>query len=186
MKRIGIFGGSFDPPHVGHVLAVKYILSIGAVDEVIVVPVFEHAFHKPLTSFEVRMSLVELAFLGEPKVLVSGIERTLPRPNYSLYTVRALATQNPGESLRLVVGADVLHDIDKWHKFDELAELAPLLILGRAGVPHADAPLAVLPQVSSSEIRELLLHDESVGLLAQLLPKAVLDFILEQRLYGAS
>lgn len=190
VKQVAVFGGSFDPPHVGHVLAVKYLVSIGAVDEVTIVPVFEHAFHKPLTAFDVRLRLVELAFAGENGVNVSSIERELPRPNYTLNTVRALAKQRPDVQLRLVVGADVLFDIDRWHRFDELIELAPLLVLGRSGVSHPSAPVAVLPAVSSSEIRDRLAQQGSSpstdndAMLRRLVPKLVLDHIFEQGLYG--
>jgi len=190
VKQVAVFGGSFDPPHVGHVLLVKYLLSIGVVDEVCIVPVFEHAFHKPLTEFDVRLRLVELAFAGEPHVQVSSIERQLSRPNYTLNTVRALARQRPGVQLRLVVGADVLFDIDRWHKFDELVQLAPLLILGRAGVSHPSAPEAVLPAVSSSLVREQLAEQaahpsaENEQMLRRLVPKAVLDHIIDEGLYG--
>jgi len=190
VKRVAVFGGSFDPPHVGHVLAAKYLVSIGAVDEVTVVPVFEHAFHKPLTDFDIRLKLVELAFSGESYVNVSPVERELPRPNYTLYTVRALGQKRPDVQFRLVVGADVLFDIDRWHKFDELVELSPLLVLGRVGVSHPSAPVAVLPSVSSSEIREHLAQQgtspnaENEEILRRLVPKAVLDHILMQGLYG--
>jgi nicotinate-nucleotide adenylyltransferase len=190
VKQVAVFGGSFDPPHVGHVLAVKYLRSIGVVDEVAIVPVFEHAFHKPLTAFDVRLRLLELAFAGEQDVHLSPIERDLPRPNYTLNTVRALSQQRPDVQLRLVVGADVLFDIDRWHQFQNIIELAPLLVLGRAGVSHPSAPVAVLPAVSSSEIRDRLAQQsahpsaDNEEMLRRLVPKAVIDYIFEQGLYG--
>ena len=188
MATIGIFGGSFDPPHVGHVLSVKYLLSVGLVDEVIVVPVFEHAFHKELTPYEVRSRLVQLAFADEPRATVSLIEAQLPRPNFTLNTVRFLQEERPGDQLRLIVGADVLHDIDRWHHFDELSERAPLIVLGRAGVSHAGAPVPYLPQVSSTEIRNLLAAAAAgdatqAQQLTYLLPRVVLEEIRRQHWY---
>jgi nicotinate-nucleotide adenylyltransferase len=91
---------------------------------------------------------------------------------------------------RLLVGADVLHDIQRWHKFDQLCALAPLLVLGRAGVSDVAAPPPVLPLVSSSEVRKLLAdyaqkpNTETREQLARLLPKAVLDHIHQAHLYG--
>ena len=186
MKTIALFGGSFDPPHVGHVLAVRYLLVTGAVDEVLIVPVYEHAFHKQLTQFEVRLELLRLAFADETRVTVSSVEQSLPRPNYTLNTVKALADQFPQAQFRLVVGADVLPDLDKWHHFEELRSLAPLLVLGRSGVTHADSPQSFLPEVSSTEVRELLRRLGNASdkerapeheALAQLVPKRVLDAI---------
>ena len=203
MLRRAIFGGSFDPPHIGHVLAVKYILSTGAADEVVIVPVFQHAFNKQLTDYDVRLQLTRLAFVDEAKVQVSAIERDLPTPNYTLNTLLALKEEFPRDQLRLVVGADVLHDVDKWHHFEQVQQLAPLLILGRSGVPHEQAPVAHLPEVSSSQLRSLLSqlpklldvivdqsdrHEQTTQAttlqqLSTLLPRAVLDRILADGLY---
>ncbi len=181
MSTLALFGGSFDPPHVGHVLAVRYLLSVGAADALIIIPVFEHAFDKHLSPFEQRVRLVELAFEDEPRARVSTIESRLPRPNYTLNTVMALKREYPEDDLRLVVGADVLQDVDKWHRFDQLVSLCPLLVLGRRGVEHPEAPPAYLPDVSSSEIRALLASrsrgddpDERSDQVRWMLPRAVL------------
>ncbi len=151
--RTGVFGGSFDPPHVGHVLAAKYLLSVGLVDQVLVVPVFAHAHDKPLSPFDTRLRLCDAAFDGESRVGVSAIEADLPRPSYTLRTLEALHRAHPLEQLRLVIGADVLAETDKWYRFGEVANLAPPLVLGRAGVSLPDGPPVVLPQISSTEVR---------------------------------
>jgi len=184
LSIVAILGGSFDPPHIGHVLAVKYLLATGAADRVVVIPVFEHAFAKPLSPFERRVAWLRAAFENESGVQISEIERDLPLPNYTLNTVRALSRDLPGQTLRLVVGADVLSDVDKWHHFEELVQLAPLLVLGRAGISHPDAPPAVLPQVSSTQVRaRLRAHKthptpQTAALLRQLMPSATLTAIL--------
>lgn len=207
MLRRAIFGGSFDPPHIGHVLSVKYILSTGAADEVVIVPVFQHVFNKKLTDYDVRLMLTRLAFADEANVQVSSIERDLPTPNYTLNTLLALKEQYPGDQLQLVVGADVLHDVDQWHQFDQVVKLAPLLILGRSGVTHEQAPVAHLPQVSSSQVRSLLsqlpkklalapglypsqsqdpaaeAQGSTLQHLSTLLPRTVLNRILADELY---
>lgn len=192
MVKRAIFGGSFDPPHIGHVLAVKYILNTGACDEVVVVPVFQHAFNKKLTDYDTRLALTRLAFEDEKQVHVSAIERDLPAPNYTLNTLLALKEQYRHDELRLVIGADVLHDVDKWHHFDQVVELAPLLILGRSGVMHPQAPEAYLPEVSSSQVRSLLrqlpmnpsqTQAATFRQLSTLLPKTVLSRIIAAGLY---
>src|SRR5262249_41133779 len=153
------FGGSFNPPHVAHVLAVVYALSIAPIDHVLVVPVFQHPFAKELASFEDRLEMCALALGWLPRVSGSALERDLGGESYTLRTVEHLRSQHPEWALRLLVGADVLLDLPKWHRFDRIAEIAPPLVLGRAGVPVDHAPSAgcivasdvALPRISSTE-----------------------------------
>ena len=188
--RVAVYGGSFDPPHVAHQLAIELVMSCGKVDRVLIVPVYEHAFQKSLAAFEHRVRMCELAMLDSGHAEVSSIESRLKHPNYTLDTLRALLAEHPDYELRLVVGADVLRDVAKWHKFDEVKRLAPVLPLGRAGVACADAPPARLPDVSSSQIRRWLRGRPAASVseplrsrLLQLLPEAVLRYIEENDLY---
>ncbi len=154
--NVAFYGGSFDPPHVGHVLAAAYLLAVAGFDRVLVVPVFEHAFAKPLLPFADRLSLCQLAFARLGGVQVSPIESELPHPNYTLDTLRALQQEHPDWQLRLVIGSDVLKETGQWRAFDEVRALAPLLVLGRHGYPAPEAPLPVLPDISSSRLRAAL------------------------------
>jgi nicotinate-nucleotide adenylyltransferase len=184
-EEVAVFGGSFNPPHVGHVLAVSYVRSCWGIRRVVVVPVFEHAFDKDLAEFSVRAELTRLAFEWLPEVEVSAVEETLPRPSFTLQTLTRLAADHPGWALRLVVGSDVLHERDKWRAFDRIETLAPLIVIGRAGHPHPDAPPAVLPEVSSTRVRELLRSDssEANAELSALVPLRVRERIRERGLY---
>jgi nicotinate-nucleotide adenylyltransferase len=179
---VAIFGGSFNPPHVGHVLACAYLLSTQPVDEVLVVPVFHHVFGKELATFDDRLAMCRLAMEWIPGVRVSDIERELGGESRTLYTIEALRAREPDRSYRLVIGADVLADLSKWHRFDRIAELAPPLVLGRAGHPAPGAPPAVLPEVSSTVIRALAAAGR-LGEAAALVPRAVARHIAERRLY---
>lgn len=184
---VALFGGSFDPPHVGHVLAVAYVLATGGFDRVLVVPVFAHAFDKELSPFEHRVQMALLAFAEMPKVTVSTVEAELGTPSRTLRTIQHLQKEHPDFRLRLVVGADVLEAKDQWFGFDEVARLAPLLVLGRAGISHPDAPQAMLPDVSSTGVRALLrgvpgpraASDE----LRRVVPLRVLHYIDQHGLY---
>ena len=190
--RVAVFGGSFNPPHVAHVLAVVYALSTAPIDEVLVVPVFRHPFAKELASFEERLAMCELGLGWIPRVTVSPVERELGGESLTLRTVEHLAEAHPDWSLRLLIGADVLGDLPKWHRFDRIAEVAPPLVLGRVGVvpptpgegsvPIPTAPLPVLPRVSSTEIRSAIAAGDLDAVRARV-PKAVLDFIEQHRLY---
>lgn len=183
---LAVYGGSFDPPHIGHVLAVHYVLSVGLAERVLVVPVYQHALEKKLSPFEARLEMCRRAFSPDPRVEVTDIERTLPRPNYTLYTLEKLRELYPGEALRLVVGADVLSEAPHWHRFDEVRKLAPLLVLGRAGVVSSEAPLAILPEVSSTEARTWWrpdAPDEAKSKRERLIPLGVREVIQARGLY---
>lgn len=185
-SEIAVFGGSFNPPHVGHVLAVAYVLATQRVDRVLCVPAFHHPFNKELCAFEHRAEMARLAMLDIARCEVSLIERELGADvSRTLDTVEALHARYPAARLRLLIGADVLADKDKWHRFDRIVELAPPLILGRAGVCHPGAPAAVLPAVSSSDIRAALSQDDLASV-QEMLPWRVRDYLVHHRLYCAA
>jgi nicotinate-nucleotide adenylyltransferase len=185
---VAVLGGSFDPPHVGHVLLAGWALAAGGVDRVLVVPTFGHAFGKKSAPFDDRVRMAELAFtaLDPQRVSVSRIEETLPTPSYTVRTLEALTAAMPGVSLRLLCGADVLGELEKWKEPDRVLSLAPLLASGRCGHPRAAGRFAVttlgpdLPEVSSTEIRAALADGRSVD---GLLPTEVLEHVRDRRLY---
>jgi nicotinate-nucleotide adenylyltransferase len=185
---VALFGGSFNPPHVGHVLAVTYALSVGLVDRVLVVPVFDHALGKRLAPFEQRLELCRLAFGWLPQVEISSIEARLGAPSRTLHTILALEAEHPDWGLRLLVGSDITGEIEKWHAFAEIERLAPPLVLVRAGARAPGGSPSLLPEVSSTEVRALLARarpGEPIDpALAALVPRAVLDYAIAQGLYG--
>jgi nicotinate-nucleotide adenylyltransferase len=187
-KSVAIYGGSFDPPHVSHVLAAVYALKIGGFERVLVVPVFEHAFHKQLTPFQHRTRMCELAFAGIEGVEVSAIEGELSTPSLTLRTLEHLASVHPDWSMRLLVGSDVLGETSKWHAFERVSQLAPPYVVARPGYAQPDARAALLPDVSSTRVREALAtpsEPEHEALLATSVPRAVLAYIAEHCLYAS-
>lgn len=182
-RRVAVFGGSFNPPHVGHVLAAVYALSTAPIDEVLVVPVYRHPFAKELASFEDRLSMCRLAMGWIPRVTISTVEEELGGESLTLRTVEHLEATHPEWALRLLVGADVLADLPKWHRWDRIAEIAPPVVLGRSGVDRTDAPIPVLPRVSSTEMRAALGRGDLDAVRA-LIPASVLDHIAARGLYG--
>lgn len=183
---VAVFGGSFDPPHAGHLLALSYLRGVAGFDRVLVVPVFAHAFDKDLAPFEHRMRMCELGFAHLSGVEVSPIEQRLGPPSWTLRTIREIAGSHPEWRLRLAIGADVLAEVHRWHAFDELAALAPTYVLGRHGITDPAAPRPLLPEVSSTEVRQLLCARHSArsrSELELLVPRAVLRYITESNLY---
>lgn len=183
--KIGILGGSFDPPHLGHLLLGTYALASCDIDRLLVVPVFQHALGKELTPFEHRLRMCELAFADLRRAEVSPLERELGGTSRTLRLIEALERLHANASFRLVIGADILHEVEKWHAFDEIQRRAPLFVAGRGGVEHGDvdARTPVLPDISSSEVRELLQRGEHPG---AWVPRSVHEYLCQHRLYGAS
>ena len=186
--RIGIFGGSFDPPHAAHVMLAAYVLSIGEIDRLMVIPNAKHALDKRShASFAHRRRMCELAFADLRRVEVSSIEQELGGTSYTLDTLEELRRRHPGSELRLVVGEDILRELDRWHRFDRVAKLAPPIVIGRSGAAVATAATYALtvmpvslPEISSTDVRERLATGRPV---IGLVPSAVADYATEHGLY---
>ena len=198
MSRVAVFGGSFNPPHVGHVLACALILSVEEVDRVLVVPTFMHPFAKPLAPFEDRATMCELAMAWMPGVEVSRVEADLGGESRTLRTLETLARTHPEWALRLIIGADILAEAPRWFGFDAITKLAPPIVLGRAGVAaiggaqnsaiggaqnSAGAGPALLPEVSSTQVRAAVARG-AWSELEKLVPRAVLAHVRSRGLYG--
>lgn len=178
--HVALFGGSFNPPHMGHALAGLYVLETSDVDELWLVPTFKHPFDKQLISYEDRFAMCEMvaSALG-PRARVSEVERRLPEPSRTLNTVKALMAEHPGHRFSLIVGSDLEKEITTWYGADELLRLVPLIVVGRRGTQGARE--VAIPDISSSEVRARLARGEPVD---DLLPRRVLDYIRRRTLYG--
>lgn len=179
--NVGLFGGSFNPPHVAHLLAVSYVLATQPLDQVLVVPTFGHPLGKRLTPFAHRLAMCERAFRDLRRVEVSDIESRLGDTSRTLYTLRALQSEHPAWRLRLIVGADILDERDRWFGWDEIVELAPPIIVGRQGFEHPEAPFPLLPALASRDLRAKIQRGDDVS---ELLPREVLAYIRASGLYA--
>lgn len=179
---LGLFGGSFDPPHHGHVLTACYALAAGEIDALWVVPTFEHPLGKPLTPFAHRMRMCERAFADLRRCEVVDLERQLGGVSYTVELLEAIRRREPGRALRLLVGSDILGQTNRWRDYGRVCELAPPLVVQRSGHRPEYAPEdeVAMPEVSSTELRERLARGERpIGLL----PRAVLNYAREHALY---
>lgn len=184
-RTLAVYGGSFDPPHVGHFLVAAFVASLTGVDELLLVPAFEHAFGKRFeAAYEHRVALVRAMARDLPRTRVSTLERDLGGTRYTVDVVRALKTSRPDAALRLVLGADVAAETERWHRWDELQTLAPPLFVRRAGFPAPEASPAIdFPEVSSTEVRRRL----QCGVpLEGLVPSSVEQLIRRRNLYGTA
>jgi nicotinate-nucleotide adenylyltransferase len=185
--NVAIYGGSFDPPHIAHLFTASYVLATGGFARLLVVPVFEHAFPKPLAPFEHRVAMCRLCFAGLRDVEVSDIEASLPRPSYTERTLERIAREHPDWRLRFVMGSDAVADTSKWHDYEGVARLAPPFVVTRRGHELAGGGPALLPEVSSTRIRSLLANrgasSASESELSTLVPDTVLAYIEQNALY---
>lgn len=179
MSAWAIFGGSFDPPHVGHVLAASWVLATHEIDALVVVPAFSHPFGKDMTPFPHRLRMCELAFAGLSRARISDLEARLGGASYTVRTLEAL--KRTGAELHLVVGTDIVDDIPRWKDGHRIPELASLIVVGRGGHEDGTPREVVMPEISSSEIRARLKSGDSCE---GLVPRTVLAHIRRYQLYG--
>ena len=175
--EIALFGGSFDPPHVGHLLAAAYVLATEPVDELWFVPVAGHPLGKPLQApFEHRAELCELAIadLGLRRARVSRVEAELGGEGRTVDLLEHLHRAHPQHRWALVLGSDLAAQRAQWKRFERIEELARMIPIERAGFPVPGGAGALLPEVSSTQVRALL---ASGGDASRLVPRAVLRAI---------
>ena len=199
--RIGLFGGTFDPPHLGHL-----ILASEAQDQLeltrllwTLTPEPPHKQDQPITSIEHRLAMVNLAIEDNPSFELSHVELDRPGPHYTLDTVRIVAEQNPNAEIVPIIGGDSLSDLPTWHRPKELlyachwvgvmrrpGELANLEALERklpgisSKVHYVDAPLL---EIASREIRSRIAEGRPFR---YYLPPSVYEYIKENHLYRQS
>lgn len=168
--RIAVFGGSFNPPHIGHALVLQWLLWSGKADQVLVVPSDGHPLKKTtFAPLEVRVGLLnemveEMGVLklphprgGRPynQIEVLPVEGGLPKPVYSYDLMTHLREMYPEDDLHFLIGADILDEAHKWHLWEKLREDFPFIITGREGYESRTAN-PTFPDYSSTRIRELM------------------------------
>ncbi len=185
MTQVAVFGGSFNPPHVGHVLACALVRSTEDIDRLLVVPAYKHPFAKALAPFDDRVTMCELAMGWMPGVEVSRVEEELGGESRTLRTLETLAETHPDWRLRLIIGADILAEAHRWFGFDAIAKLAPPIVLGRAGVDAPGAGPAFLPEVSSTLVRAAIARGDWSEA-ERRVPRAVLAHVRARGLYATT
>lgn len=197
-QRLGVFGGTFDPPHNGHLRLAREALKDLALDRLlwVITPDPPHKIGRSISPLPLRLEMLQAALLGEPAYEISLVDAHRPGPQYTVDTLRILKKDNPTACLIFLMGGDSLHDLPTWYKPQELlAEVTELGILRRPAddldLPHLEARLPGLKAklryirtwrtaVSSTRVRSLVQHGKSI---THLVPQAVADIILREGLY---
>jgi len=133
MRRIGLFGGTFDPPHVGHLVLAEWAWASLRLDRVVFMPagVPPHKLGRRRSNPAHRLAMTRLAVRGNPALAVSDLEARREGPSYTVDTLRALHRRHPRARLFLLMGADSLADFPTWREPAEIARLATLVVAGR-------------------------------------------------------
>jgi nicotinate-nucleotide adenylyltransferase len=195
--RIGVFGGSFDPVHLGHLILAEQCREQGRLDQVWFLPAARppHKLEQELTPFAQRVEMLHLAIAGQPAFRVEELEKDRPGPGYTAVTLEELHRLHPEHEWFLVIGGDALRDLPGWYQPERIVALAELLVMPR---PGADLPpveelrsklgAAVRVQVvdvpligiSSTALRQKIREGRSVR---YLVPRAVEAYIRDKLLY---
>ncbi|MDD6269829.1 MAG: nicotinate (nicotinamide) nucleotide adenylyltransferase [Oscillospiraceae bacterium] len=199
MKRTGIYGGSFDPVHKGHIHLAKTAMKYFDIDEVIFVPAKVSPFKQSktdVTEGKHRLAMLRLALENEPSMSVSDYELLQENVSYTIYTVRHMKELYKEDTLVLLMGSDMFLSFQKWYCWQEIMSLAEIgcisrnsgdrdMLLKQAGIlsefGKANVCCDDILPVSSTEIRKFLKKGEECSCY---LPENVVQYIVKHNLYG--
>lgn len=183
-----IFGGSFDPIHVGHISLATEVVKSGLANEVwfMVSPQNPHKEQCNLSDENVRLQMVQAAIEGYEHFKACDFEFNLPRPSYTINTLSALEAGYPDREFILLVGADNWEKFDRWYKHDEILSCYKIIVYPRGNSDIPELPFGVtwlsaeLHDISSTQIRGLVADGKTIS---GLVPVAVEGFINQNNLY---
>jgi len=190
MNRIGLYFGSFNPVHIGHLIIAESILDQEVIDEVwmVVSPLNPFKKKKDILDHNSRLELINKAVKGNEAVKASSIEFDMPMPSYTIDTLRVLDTKYPNRKFSLIMGADNLEHLDKWKESTEIIGSYKIYVYPRLGyytskfdneksIVRVDAPII---ELSSTSIRNKLKEGRSIKYLTR---ESVREEILKQGWY---
>ena len=198
--RIGLFGGTFDPIHLGHLILAERCREEAGLEEMWFLPSYvpPHKAERAITRFEQRCEMVALATTGQPAFRVERIEKELPPPSFTSETLAELQARHPGHEFSLVIGGDSLSDFATWHMPQRIVELARLVAVPRPGATAVTAgDLAAQLGLSPERIRLTLVECPAIDIasleirarvaagktIRYLVPRSIEEYLRERKLY---
>ncbi|MEY2501602.1 MAG: nicotinate-nucleotide adenylyltransferase [Verrucomicrobiota bacterium] len=187
MKTIGIFGGTFDPIHNGHLILARDAIEQLGLDELLFIPaaLSPHKLRQQPTAADVRVEMLRAAIEGEPRFCVDTLELERPAPSYTVDTVEALRARETAAQLVFLVGEDNVTQLSTWHRFVELSRMVQFAVLDRSGLntTHPYPTVRRHVDISGTDIRNRVARGQSIR---YLVPPAVEKIISQRQLYRES
>lgn len=188
--RVGVFGGTFDPPHLGHLSVAQEVAEAADLDRVLWIPAARppHKLDRSITDAGIRAEMVAAAIRGNPRFALSRVELEREGISYTVDTLGHLAEQHPEWDLFLLMGADQVAQLSEWRRPEEIGKRANVLAFGRAGgdagFPDAPVPVRFVPttrlDISASLVRRRIADRQSIR---YMVPDSVLSIIEREQLY---
>lgn len=186
--NIGILGGSFDPPHIGHLLAIRQILELRPdIDMILLVPAYQHQWKQSVATPKDKVAMLH-SFI-QPRIDISEIELQRKGVSYAIDTIKAIKAETKA-SIYWIVGSDILREFHKWQKKEELTNEARFLVFPRdpyhlpkhipAGFEVIQDKHLITTNISSTAIRNRIKQGKSIE---YLVPREVEKYIISKRLY---
>lgn len=192
MSRFGILGGTFDPPHNGHIAIAETAIRKLKLDKVIFIPAKTppHKSREKISSQQDRLAMINLAVGGRKKIEISEIEFNRPGPSYTVDTLAELQKKYPGYEFYFLIGADNIPELESWHQPEKILEMVKVAAACRPGFSTDDKYSDIIESfdmtpvnISSTMIREKVRSGQSIS---GLLPVDVEEYILKRNLYIAN
>jgi nicotinate-nucleotide adenylyltransferase len=201
MSRVGIFGGTFDPIHLGHLILAEQCREQVGLDQVWFVPAARppHKLDRPLTRFDQRVEMIALAIAGQPSFRIDELEKDRAGPSYTADTLGELRRQHPDCEFCLMFGADTIADLPNWRDPSRVVAQAGLAVSGRPGhaIPTAEQVRAMLRDCDPSALRYQAVESPLIDISSRdlrsrvalgksiryMVPRAVECYIDEKKLY---
>jgi nicotinate-nucleotide adenylyltransferase len=184
LKKIGIYGGTFDPVHHAHLILARYALETLGLDEVIFIPAALSPLKKtaPVANGELRLAMLRAAIKSEPKFAADDCELCRPTPSYTIDTVEEIRRRNNGTAIYCLIGEDNVDRLTEWQRFAELEKMVQFVVLDRRGEPasHCYRVVDRKIDISATEIRTRVASGRSIR---YLVPSTVEEIIRREKLY---
>jgi nicotinate-nucleotide adenylyltransferase len=190
MRKVGIYSGSFNPIHHGHVMLANYLVEFSDLDELwfVVTPQNPLKQKAELLDDAERLKMVQLAVDGDTRFHVSDIEMHLPRPSYTINTLRALSEQHPDYQFVFICGMDSLQNLTRWYQYQNILDNYKLLVFPREGYDggelanHPSVTILKTPilEISSTFIRQCIKEGRDVR---HFVPEKVFCYLQQRDFY---
>lgn len=190
MKRIGIFGGSFNPVHIGHIRLARYLRTCDLVDEVWLTLSPQNPLKdaETLISDEHRLAMLRLATTGISEIVVCDIELSMPRPSYTINTLELLSSRCPDCQFKLIIGSDNWLRFEQWREARRIIAEYGVIVYPRPGyviekpilTRNVELVAAPMTDISSTQLRRAIAFGEFVD---DYMPQSVIQYINDNKLY---